>query len=96
MRRVTLGEAFGPSQVVDACVADVRRLVLADWQAALGSCTDMAGTHSSWFPGRPPDMDVVQFEARWCGGGVIAHVVHRPGGRQPALEFRLEEAASGG
>ena len=96
MRRVTLGEPFSTSTVVDACVADVRRLVLADWQAALGSCTDMAGTHSSWFPGRPPDMDVVQFEARWCGGGVIAHVVHRPGGRGPALEFRLEEAASGG
>ncbi len=96
VRRVSLGEPFSPSQVVAACVADVRRLVLADWQVALGRCTEMAGTHSSWFPGRPPDLDVVQFEARWCSGGVVAHVVHRPGGRGPALEFRLEEAAGGG
>lgn len=96
MRRVTVGEPFGPAHVVAACVADVRRLVMADWQVALGGYTEMAGAHSSWFPGRPPDLDVVQFEARWCGGGVIAHVVHGPGSRGPALEFRLVEAASGG
>lgn len=96
MRRVTMGEPFGPSQVVDACVADVRRLVLADWQVASGRCTNMAGTHSSWFPGREPELDVVQFETRWCGGGVIAHVTHGAGGQSPSMEFRLEEVASGG
>ena len=90
-----MGEPFRPAQVVDACIADVRRLVLADWQVASGRCTDMAGTHSSWFPGRRPDLDVVQFETRWCGGGVIAHVTHRASGQTPSMEFRLEEAASG-
>jgi len=56
----------------------------------------MAGTHSSWFPGREPELDVVQFETRWCGGGVIAHVVHGASGQSPSMEFRLAEAASSG
>jgi len=94
-RRMASGEAFGPSAVVDDCVADIRRLVLADWQVVSGPCTDMAGTHSSWFPGRTPAMDRAEFEARWCAGGVIAHVRQGPGGRGDIVEFRLEAAASG-
>ena len=58
-------------------------------------CTDMAGTHSSWFPGRAPALDRAQFEARWCAGGVIAHVRQGTGGGRDALEFRLEAAGGG-
>ena len=80
---------------LDDCVADIRRLVLADWQVVCGPCTDMAGTHSSWFPGRAPALDRAQFEARWCAGGVIAHVRQGTGGGRDALEFRLEAAGGG-
>jgi hypothetical protein len=53
----------------------------------------MAGAHRSWFPGREPDLDMAAFEARWCAGGVVAHVVRGTAGVPPRLEFRLEEAA---
>jgi hypothetical protein len=94
-RRLTSGEAFRPSDVVDGGVADIRRLVLADWQLASGPCTDMAGTHGSWFPGRAPAMDRAEFEARWCASGVIAHVRQGTAGHGDTMEFRLEAAASG-
>ena len=93
--RVATGETFTPDQTVEECIADVRRLVFADWQVATTTCTDMAGTHSSWFPGRPPTMDVVEFETRWCTGGVIAHVTQGAHGRGPSMEFRLAHEASG-
>jgi len=74
LRRAATGEQFGPSHIVFSWVADVRRLVMADWQVATSSCTEMAGAHRSWFPGREPQLDLVAFESRWCGGGVVAHV----------------------
>ena len=91
-RRAATGEAFTPAHVVDDCVADIRRLVLADWQVVCGPCTDMAGTHSSWFPGRAPALDRAGFEARWCAGGVIAHVCQGTSGGRDTVEFRLEAA----
>jgi hypothetical protein len=90
-RRVASGVQFGPGDVVSSCVADVRRLVQADWQVATSSCVAMAGAHRSWFPGREPSMDLATFEARWCSGGVVAHVEHGAAGSPPRLEFRLEE-----
>jgi hypothetical protein len=92
-RRRATGEQFLPSQVVDACTADVRRLVYADWQLATSQCTAMSGTHSSWFPGHQPSMDGVEFERRWCVGGVIAHVSPGADGQPPVVEFRLGDAA---
>ena len=94
LRRAASGEQFGPDHVVSLWVADVRRLVMADWQVATSVCTELAGAHRSWFPGREPELDMVTFETRWCGGGVIAHVAHAPAGQPPRLEFRLEEEAA--
>jgi hypothetical protein len=93
LRRAADGEQFGPGHIVSSWVADVRRLVLADWQVATSSCTEMAGAHRSWFPGREPQLDLLAFESRWCGGGVVAHVAHGTAGRPPRLEFRLADAA---
>ena len=93
-RRVASGVQFGPGDVVSSCVADVRRLVQADWQVATSSCVAMAGAHRSWFPGRERSLDLAAFEARWCGGGVVAHVEHGAAGSSPRLEFRLEEVVA--
>ena len=43
----------------------------------------------SWFPGLDPAISVVEFERRWCGGGVIAYVAPPHAGGQPTLELRL-------
>jgi hypothetical protein len=94
LRRAASGEQFGPGHVVSSWVANVRRLVMADWQVATSTCTDMAGAHRSWFPGREPDLDLAGFEARWCGGGVVAHVARGAPGSPPRLDFTLDEAAA--
>ena len=93
LRRAASGEQFGPRHIVFSWVADVRRLVMADWQVATSSCTEMAGAHRSWFPGREPHLDLADFELRWCGGGVVAHVAQGAAGQPPRLEFRLGDAA---
>ena len=95
LRRAASGEQFAPGQIISTCIADIRRLVRADWETVVSSCTDMAGTHRSWFPGREPWLAVEEFEKRWCGGGVIASVVRGAAGQKPRMEFRLGvEAAS--
>ncbi len=63
----------------------------ADWLRATTDITDMPGVQPGWFPaaarrGRP---SVVDFEATWCAGGVVAHVTHAAGGQRPRVEFRL-------
>ena len=47
--------------------------------------------HFNWVPSA---LDRAGFEARWCAGGVIAHVCQGTGGGRDTVEFRLE-AASG-
>lgn len=92
MQRVVRGTEFGPADVAATFVASVRRLARADWQRATSDVTDLVGTHRSWFPNaeqRAAQYDVVAFETEWCAAGVLAHVVHGPGGRRPRLEVRL-------
>ena len=51
----------------------------------------MTGTHRSWFPGREPNLTLVDFERFWCPASAIAHVIPPQGARRkPVLEFRLE------
>jgi hypothetical protein len=92
-RRVTRGAQFTPTDVVAACVEDLRRTLLADWQRATADITRMDGVSSRLFPrrrGRQAEaFGVGEFEAKWCGGGAVAYVAHRPGGRH-AVEVRLE------
>ena len=92
-RRAAGGREFQPDRVVKGFVADIRRIIHAEWQVVTSRCTQMVGTHRSWFPGRQPIMDVAEFEMRWCGGGVLAHVVQGPGAGDPTLEYRLDDVA---
>jgi hypothetical protein len=89
--RAATGEQFTAREVVGACVGDVRRLVLADWQRVVSAVTEMEGAHRSWFPGRDPRLSVLDFETFWCPASVIAHVSHPQGA--PVLDFRLEAPA---
>ena len=89
-RRTATGEQFTAREVVEACVEDVRRLVLADWQGVVSDITVMEGTHRSWFPGRHARRSLMEFETFWCPGSVIAHVSHPQGTVVPALDFRLK------
>lgn len=92
MMRVVRGTQFGPADVATTFVASVRRLVRADWQRATSDVTDLPGAHRSWFPNaeqRAAQYGLVAFEMEWCAAGVLAHVVHGPGGRRPRLEVRL-------
>jgi len=90
-RRLATGKQFAAADVGRDFTAAVRRLVRADWLRATTDITDMPGVQPSWFPaaarrGRP---SVVDFEATWCAGGVVAHVTHAAGGQRPRVEFRL-------
>ena len=51
-RRVTRGAQFTPTDVVAACVEDLRRTLLADWQRATADITRMDGVSSRLFPRR--------------------------------------------
>ena len=88
-RRCSSGRQFGPADVAAAFVADVRRLVRADWQRVVADVIAVAGTDPSWFRGRKPGLSPEEFEARWCAGGVIARCVPSAPGAVPSLELRL-------
>lgn len=92
-RRVDWGTQFTPADVVAACVADLRSIILADWQRATADITRMDGVSSRLFPrrrGRRAEaFGVGEFEEKWCSGGVVAHVARCQGGRH-AVEVRLE------
>lgn len=89
-RRAATSQQFCPRDVAQAFVADICKLVHADWQCVSSNITSIAGTHQSWFKGRRTDMSVVEFEIKWCGGGVVAVVTQSTNG--PVLEFCLDEA----
>ncbi|KAI8462795.1 MAG: hypothetical protein J3K34DRAFT_446471, partial [Monoraphidium minutum] len=95
MRREATGAPFHPSAVITAFVEDVRRMVLADWLLATTAVTDMAGTHSSWFPGIPAKSSPQAFEGKWCAGSVIAYVRCPAAGAKPTMEFRLSAPHGG-
>lgn len=88
-RRLWSGEPFTPREVVEDCVGDVRRLVMADWARVVSAITEMEGTHRSWFPGRDPRLTVIEFETFWCPSSVVAHVTHSQGSGDPSLDFRM-------
>ena len=95
-RRLATGAQFDAVTVGRDFTAAVRRLVRADWLRATTDITDMQGVRRSWFPAvegrRQPS--VVDFEAAWCAGGVVAHVTRAPGGQRPRVEFRLRAPAA--
>lgn len=88
-RRAVTGRQFGSEEVIAAFVEVIRGMARADWQRVVSNITNMTGTHRSWFPGLDPAISVVEFERRWCGGGVIAYVAPARAGGQPTLELRL-------
>jgi hypothetical protein len=95
-RRLATGAQFDAVAVGRDFTAAVRRLVRADWLRATTDITDMQGVRRSWFPAvegrRQPS--VVDFEAAWCAGSVVAHVTRAPGGQRPRVEFRLRAPAA--
>ena len=92
-RRAARGTQFAAAEVAAACVEDLRAVMAADWRRATSDVRRMPGAGPHLFPrhhgraGAAPG-SVIDFEIKWCGGGVLAHVSHRQGQR-PALDIRL-------
>jgi hypothetical protein len=55
-------------------VAAVQQQVSSDWQRTKQDIRWQAGVPASWFRGGSPEMEIVEFEAMWCAGGVLATV----------------------
>jgi hypothetical protein len=55
-------------------VAVVKQQVLNDWQRTKHDIRWHAGVPASWFCGLSPELEIADFKALWCAGGVIAMV----------------------
>jgi hypothetical protein len=59
-------------------VAVVKQQVLNDWQRTKRDIRWHAGVPASWFHGLSPELEIADFKALWCVGGVIAVVGAAP------------------
>ncbi|KIY99362.1 hypothetical protein MNEG_8596 [Monoraphidium neglectum] len=75
-RRQVTGQQFAAADVVDDVINGVERAVRVDWHSAKSDAPELGGASTSWFPGRGQPLSLSGFELRWCGGGVVARVVH--------------------
>ena len=80
-RRVTRGAQFTPTDVVAACVEDLRRTLLADWQRATADITRMDGVSS---------LAAAAARLRRSGSGSL-----RPNGAAAARSLMLLTARAG-
>jgi hypothetical protein len=85
-RRCALGQQFSAADVVDAALADLGRLVRAEF-CATSDVVAVAGTSPAWFPRRRPPAPVEAFRDKWCRGGVLAVLLPGP---PPQASLRLD------
>jgi hypothetical protein len=88
-RRCAVGQPFSAADVVDAALADLGRLLRAEFFAT-SDVVAVAGTSPEWFPRRRPPVPLAVFRAKWCRGGVLADAgVGPPPQRVQWLDVRL-------
>ena len=74
-------------------VAVLKQHVSNDWQRTLQDIRWNAGVPASWFRGRSPELDIVDFDLMWCVHSVIATWGPDAETGVARLEFRLSATA---
>jgi hypothetical protein len=70
-------------------VAIVKQQVLNDWRRTKHDIRWHAGVPASWFRGLSPELEIADFKALWCAGGVIAMVGTLTGAAAHAFCLRV-------
>jgi hypothetical protein len=72
------GAALSADAIKHRFVAVLKQQVLNDWQRTKHDIRWHAGVPASWFRGLSPELEIADFKALWCVGGVIAMVGTSP------------------
>ena len=65
----------------------IRASIRRDWLMVTTDIRKTSGMYAEWFKGKPPKLELSEFEARWSHGGRLCRVVRAL--QTPTLELRI-------
>lgn len=68
-------------------LATIKAAIRRDWMMVTMDIRRTSGMYAEWFKGRPPTLELAEFQRRWCSGGRLCRVVGDP--ETPRLELRI-------
>ena len=68
-------------------MATIRASIKRDWLMVTTDIRKTSGLYSEWFKGKPPKLELSEFEERWSRGGRLCRLVRDL--ETPRLELRV-------
>jgi hypothetical protein len=68
-------------------LATIRASIKRDWMMVTTDIRKTSGMYAEWFKGKPPKLELSEFEERWGRGGRLCRVVQESETRR--LELRI-------
>ena len=68
-------------------MATIRTSIKRDWMMVTTDIRKTSGMYAEWFKGKPPKLELSEFEERWSRGGRLARVIRDS--ETPRLELRI-------
>ena len=68
-------------------LATIRASIRRDWLMVTTDIRKTSGMYAEWFKGKPPKLELSEFEERWSHGGRLCRVVRGP--EDPKIEIRI-------